>query len=474
MSHENSHSRLTSRRHFLRGVAWTAGAAVLAACGAAVQPGGQAQVPTAASGQQPAQATAQPPADKAPGTNPATLRWEFRVSQEDLDRAKASLEKFTAKNPTITVNMELAPDQQRDEKLVTAMVGGTAPDVFEAWGDIVYKFADKGQVLDLQPYVDADLTQDDIKDFYKWQWDGFAEFNQIRFGMPKYVNIMCVWYNKDLFDAAKVPYPEKSWTHDDYAQIMKQLTVEKEGVTDRWGAWIPMWNWDRFWYRLDMWGGNARDATDNTKSTLGDPKSQEALEWARKLMWDDKALAPMTGVGANTWSEQAFFPQKVAMCEDGTYPLYMVRTNAGKFKWGYQHVPTGPAGIRKVLGTTDGFLIWKNTKYPDAAWALLKFLSGPEYQEDQVKMTGLLPVRFSVLQKWEAINTAAAPELKDVNLNWAKEALEEGYPGARRTFKNQQAAAELINPALEKVFGVGDTPVSYLGDLDAQIPATQK
>ena len=25
-----------------------------------------------------------------------------------------------------------------------------------------------------------------------------------------------------------------------------------------------------------------------------------------------------------------------------------------------------------------------------------------------------------------------------------------------------------------EVYGVGDTPVSYLGDLDAQIPATQK
>ena len=138
-------------------MAWTAGAAVLSACGAAVQPGGQAQAPTAASGQQPSQATVQPPADKSPGTNPATLRWEFRGSQDDLTDAKASLEKFTAKNPNITVNIELAPDQQRDEKLVTAMVGGTAPDVFEAWGDIVYKFADKGQVLDLQPYVDADM-----------------------------------------------------------------------------------------------------------------------------------------------------------------------------------------------------------------------------------------------------------------------------------------------------------------------------
>ena len=168
-------------------------------------------------------------------------------------------------------------------------------------------------------------------------------------------------------------------------------------------------------------------------------------------MWDDKVLAQPLAIGQKSWSAAAFFPQKAAMCEDGTYPQYMSKNVAGKFKWGYQHVPKGPAGIRKVLGTTDGFCIWKGTKYPDAAWELMKFLSGSEYQEDQVKATGLLPVRFSVLEKWEQINVAA-----------------------RRVFKNQNAAAEIINPALEKVYSVGNTPVSYLADITKDVDATQK
>jgi multiple sugar transport system substrate-binding protein len=471
MAHEEPRAQTLTRRGFLRAAAAATGTALLAACGAAVQPGGQS------SGGDATPATVLPTAPQAAGgaqSGPAELRWEFRGSEDDLAAAKTTLEKFTAKNPNIKINIERAPDQQRDEKLVAAMVGGTAPDIFEAWGDIVYKFADKDQVLDLTPYVNQDLTQDDLKDFYQWQWDGFAEFNNIRFGMPKYVNIMCLWYNKDLFDAKKVEYPDKDWTHDDYAEAMRKLTEVKDGVTERWGAWIPVWNWDRFWYRLDMWGGNVRDANDNTKSTLSDEKSQAALEWSRALMWDEKVLAQPTSVGPNSWSSEAFFPQKVAMCEDGTYPQSLVTNIAGKFKWAYQHVPKGPAGIRKVLGTTDGFLIWKGTKNPDAAWTFLKFLSGPEYQEDQVRTTGLLPVRFSVLDKWEQINTSRSPELKDANLKWAVEALQEGYPGARRTFKNQNAAAELINPALEKVYTIGDTPVSYLGELDAQIPATQQ
>ena len=40
--------------------------------------------------------------------------------------------------------------------------------------------------------------------------------------------------------------------------------------------------------------------------------------------------------------------------------------------------PAGPA--RKVtLATTDGFGIYADTRYPEAAWELLKFLVSKEY-----------------------------------------------------------------------------------------------
>jgi multiple sugar transport system substrate-binding protein len=471
MSQEKLRRRGVSRRSFLSMVALSTGASVLAACGAAVQPGGQSVATESESSNTAPTEAARP----AQASGPAELRWEFRGDEVEFQRATANIEKFMEKNPNIKVKIERAPDEQRDEKLVTAMIGGTAPDIFEAWGDIVYKFADKDQILDLNPYV-SDLSADDLKDFYKWQWDGFAEFNNIRFGMPKYVNIMGLWYNKDMFDAAKVPYPDKSWNHDDYANAMKQLTIDKDndGLPEVWGGWIPAWSWDRFWYRLPMWGGDVRDANDPSKCTLDDPKSQEALEWTRKLMWDDKVLAQPLALGAKNWSDAVFYPQKAAMCEDGTYPQAVARNVAGNFKWGYQHIPAGPAGIRKSLGTTDGFCVWKNTKHPDAAWELVKFLSGPVYQEDQVKATGLLPVRFSVLEKWEQINIDQAPELADVNLHWAVEALQEGYPSSRRVFKNQNAAAEIINPALEKVYSIGDTPVSYLADIAAEVNKSQQ
>ena len=160
-----------------------AGATVLAACGGD---------------------TASAPAAGAPSSGGAsakgTVRWQFRGSDEELKASQAYLDTTFGKDkPNIKVTLEPAPDG-RDEKLVAAMVGGNAPDVFESWTDNVTQYADRGQVLDIEPLVKRDYKAEDLKDFYEWQWRDFVLPSKIRFGMPKYVNVMFTWYNKDLFD----------------------------------------------------------------------------------------------------------------------------------------------------------------------------------------------------------------------------------------------------------------------------------
>uniref|UniRef100_A0A7C3AMR4 sn-glycerol-3-phosphate-binding periplasmic protein UgpB n=1 Tax=Thermorudis sp. TaxID=1969470 RepID=A0A7C3AMR4_9BACT len=222
---------------------------------------------------------------------------------------------------------------------------------------------------------------------------------------------------------------------------------------------------------IEAWGGQVVDPNDTKRCLLGEDKAQAALEWVRKLMWDDKAmaqrllLAPM-GQGFNT---QALFASgKFAMVEDGFYPFSMARNIQKQINWRYMHTPTGPAR-RRVLGTTDGFVIWKGTKYPDAAWELLKYLAGPDYQQNQVRSTGLLPVRYSVLDQWKKICVERFPELADVNLDVGPEAMKMGYPGNRILFKKDAEARQTIVAALEKVFIVGGTPVSYFKDVAKQV-----
>jgi len=481
-------TRNLSRRALMAlGVAG-AGSVLLAACsssgssGSSSSSGQSAAKPTAASASSgAAQPTAAPTATpraslSAQGKGNVDLFWQVSQSDAWMKASVSTMPAFFTNAPSVgNVTLQPTPGDW-ENKLVASMVAGTAPDVFDMWGDIMPPFVERGQVEDVQSYVNRDYKAADLADFYDWQWHDFVMpwLNNIRFGMPRYVNIMFTWYRKDLFDAAGVKYPTTDWTHDDYASAAIKLTKkDSSGRVTQYGLGYPVWSWDRYWYKPTIWGGHTVDPQDNTKAAFDSEQSLAAFEWSRKLMWDDKAM-----INPLTIQNESFllhFPTGIlAMAEDGIYPFEMDDAIQGKFEWAYQHTPKGPTGQRKVLGTTDGTAMWKGSKHKDEAWELQKWVAGPEYQLAIVKATGRVPVRHSVLNQWADIAAQTRPNLKNANLKVAIEAMQMGYPGAREFYKDNNAAQEIIVPALQKVFVSGGTPVSYFKQVAQQVTQAEK
>jgi hypothetical protein len=53
---------------------------------------------------------------------------------------------------------------------------------------------EKGQLLDLQPYVDEDYTQEMQEDFHPGLWDGmYNPATGARFAIPYYYNLEIMW-----------------------------------------------------------------------------------------------------------------------------------------------------------------------------------------------------------------------------------------------------------------------------------------
>jgi multiple sugar transport system substrate-binding protein len=397
------------------------------------------------------------------GKGQTDLLWQMSASDFWISSTAKVLPDFTEKSTKVkSVTLQPTPDDWIN-KLVASMVAGTAPDMFDMWGDI------------MPPYVKRDLKPEDIKDFYEWQWRDFVMpwLNNIRFGMPRYVNIMFTWYRKDHFDAAGVKYPTLDWTHDDYADAARKLTKKEGGKTTQYGLAYPLWGWDRYWYKPVIWGGGTVDPKDNTKAIFGEEKALAAFEWSRKLMWDDAAMLQPLDIQRQGFT--AHFPTgRFSMAEDGIYPFEMDDNIKGTFPWGYMHTPKGPTGQRKVLGTTDGYSLWKGSKKQDEAWELMKWAFGPVNQlEVVVRGAGRVPIRHSVLKQWESEVVKARPALKDVNLKVGVEAMEMGYPSGREFFKDNVTAQQLIVPALEKLFVTGNTPVSYMKEVADQVTKAQ-
>lgn len=63
--------------------------------------------------------------------------------------------------------------------------------------------------------LEMDKFPKDIVQIYNWE-------GTKQYAVPKDIDTIALWYNKTMFDEAGVPYPDKDWTWDDYAEAAKK------------------------------------------------------------------------------------------------------------------------------------------------------------------------------------------------------------------------------------------------------------
>lgn len=474
-----------SRRQLLRGAALSGAGLALAACGVSTTANTPTTAPAAAATDAPAAAATNAPAPtvqatEVAGATPAPassekiiIRWQdWPDFEANIDKTLALAE---AAIPGITVEFQPLGDNFV-EKTLAEMVAGTAPDVFTGWEPEFSKFYQKGQMLDLQPLVDRDLSKEEIADFHKWQWDGMVSYDKtIRFAMPYYVNLVYLYWNRSAYDEAGVDYPTKDLNHDSYAQMLQGLVKKDGDKITRWGGEIPLW-FGRLAIHVQAYGGHVVNPDDWTECWLGKDEALNALEWARARMWDDNSLAQamqLEGVGGEQGGFQG--PWAAGMLgtkEDGMGNLSYF-ANESKFEWDIMHLPKGP-GRRATLGTTDGWGIYKGTKHPEEAWKFLTWLTRAEFQTVMMQAWAGIPCRASLITKWKEISRASYPSLEKVSLEIIDETLAEAYPMLSEQFKLQAESETLINSAVDKIFKVGDTPTDYFKEIADQVTALNR
>ncbi|MBN1399217.1 MAG: extracellular solute-binding protein, partial [Anaerolineae bacterium] len=140
-----------------------------------------------------------------------TIRFHEGIRPADTGRAEQIFAQFAEENPGIEIKNEPLPENWPD-KTLAMMAAGTAPDVQRGYGDPMYAFVSRNMFTDLQPAIERDLTQADIDDFVKPQFDFFS-FGKPgkKFAMPMYCGTSAFLYNKGMFDEFGIAYPDNEW-----------------------------------------------------------------------------------------------------------------------------------------------------------------------------------------------------------------------------------------------------------------------
>lgn len=386
--------------------------------------------------------------------------------------AQQMLQQFHSAHPDIRVFYVPDPIDVEDRLLVD-MQADVAPDVFAACCSFFPILAQEGQTLDLRPFIESDLDQETIQDWDPAQYRAFQTRDGEQYGLPKYHGALALYYNKDLFDEYSVDYPDSSWDYDDYLEAMKRLTHDRDsdGRIDLWGSILDI-SWDRIQVHVNGWGGHFVDPDDSTRCLMGDSPALAAMEWLRVRMWDDQVMARPLDV-QNVGPQQAFISEKVAMAEDGSWALKNILSNA-KFRVGVAPFPSGPSR-RVTLATTDGFGIYKGTRYPEAAWELMKYLISREYGLAMAQANFLQPARASLVGDWvEFIRQEFPAETKEMDIAVFADGHIKGYSVVAEIFPNMVEAKRIVYSAWDQIFLLGEQPVDLMKDISRQVDEAQK
>jgi multiple sugar transport system substrate-binding protein len=242
------------------------------------------------------------------------------------------------------------------------------------------------------------------------------------------------------------------------------------GVSDFWGSMFEV-AWERIQVHVNGWNGHFVDPADATRSWMGRPESLAAMEWLRAAIWDERVMASKLDV-ANAEPRDAFIRGSLAMVEEGSWALRDILEQAD-FRIGVAPFPAGPAR-RVTLATTDGFAIYAGTQQPEAAWELVKFLTGREYGRAMAEAQLLQPARASLIKDWtELVREQYPTQAEGIDLAVFAAGQISGYSVTAEVFANMSDARELTRAAWEQIYTLGQASVETMKTTSERIEAAQ-
>lgn len=300
--------------------------------------------------------------------------WHFFTDRE----AKAiddAIAKFEDAHPDIDVKVTAGQD---DAKMLQAISSGKGPDVGLSYStDIVGKFCSSGAWRDLTPYIERDKV--DLEQFPETV-RSYTSYHDRRCAMPFLADVYGLYYNKTLLAQAGYSAPPK--TMSELADMAKKLTKRAPDGTIEVAGFLPLLNFYEHTPQHIVPGWDAKWLTADEKSAIGtDPQWAAMLKWHKDLVdWYgyDNLQKFTAGLGDEWSADNAFHKGKLAMSVDGEYRVAFLQDQAPDVDFGTAPLPvaddqTDRYGAGFVTGNVAG--ISANSKNPEAAWALIEYLT---------------------------------------------------------------------------------------------------
>ena len=391
-----SDSKNLSRRNFLKASGVVAMGVLAVACAPMPAPG------------------AQQGAGDSAGAEAVTLDWWSEVFTE---HAENRIEAYAEVAPNVTINYVSMGWGEMTPKLMTAIAGGTPPDIVTNDRFRMVQWVTRGGVMDLTDFVEAYGINEEDYPAAAWEegsWQGKP------YSIPNCVDSRMVMWNRDLFEEAGLDPDVAPPTHDWEAmqELAVTLTTSTDGEIETIG-FIPAGGvggtasgngaeW------VLAFANAAEFLKDDQTAWMDNPDLVETLTWQKSCLDALGGTDVVSEFATGLPNEQGFDPfgaGTVAINIKGSFDFFRLFNNYPELNystdmWKMHNSPDDP------ISFIGGFCLAIPEGVPAVTESqeFLNFLLSDESFFNLGETSGLYPAKISVATDPKLAATSPTPE----------------------------------------------------------------
>ncbi len=305
------------------------------------------------------------------------VTYSFWGSVDEAKAVQEAMDKYNASQDKIFVEPMVIPWESYMTKLNTMATAGQLPDTGMMQEAGLLQWAEQGVLADISTMFGQGESKplDSLTYRYQGKPVAYANCNEI----------LLMYYNKDMFDKANVPYPpvsaDKAWTWDEFVATAKKLTLDKNGKHPgeagfdsqnivQYGCLVENLAW-----QLETWAisnGGGYYSKDGSKVIIDDPASIEGIQKVADLYLKD-FVAPLSTGATDDSIQRSIISKTCAMGTGGAWNVgtCLAAAKAEGLNYGVAVLPYMKEKV--TLNTAGANVVFNQTKNQDAAMDWLKW-----------------------------------------------------------------------------------------------------
>jgi multiple sugar transport system substrate-binding protein len=410
-----------------------------------------------------------------------TLKFTYWGGPNEKTAIEGALKDFEELHQNIKVEAIQIPNSDYNPKLTAMAASNESPDVGYMTTDLGAAWSKEGKFVNLfeQLKKDSELSREDFLDYV---WYNYTPDNA--WGVSTAGECYGLFYNKDVLAKAGIEdlptTAETAMNWDEFVEIARKLTLDGDGHNGldpdfnpenivQYGLLFETWNDPICNFIIS--NGGSWTSEDGSELTIVSDEAAEAIQRLADLVnvyhVAPSPIAAKSLPGMNVALENGL----TAMAVGGQW----INLDLGKANVNYDIGVLPKMKTSVTVGLSGASVVFSDSKHPEEAWELFKYMVNPTGAIDLYKDGLWMPILKEwyedpeLLAKWVDANPAAHPPgFKEAMID---QLLENGVPSTSYYLKNQAKLVPIITSSWDEVWLGNKTAKQALEDVSEMAEA---